>query len=340
MMQWLPYELHTHTFHSDGEHSLLELAASARELGLFGIALTDHNTMSPLLDRVQVQSETELQIIRGMEWTTFFGHMLALGITGYVDWRDLGIQDIHKGIERVHRQGGIVGIAHPYRVGSPLCTGCFWEYEISDWHDVDYIEVWSTTFPSIMKSNIRAFAAWTELLNRGHRITGVCGRDWHVSSKKATEPVAVAYLGMNPPGMSGSSESDVESMAVDTIRRGAVAVTMGPLLLFTVKTGPSGAEYGSGDEVPADRDAKQAVVEVQVDFQTRAGHWHLVEQELTVVLSGNLGTAAEVRVSRGSPNASCMVALDELTWLRAELYGILHNCRTMIAFANPVYFQA
>jgi predicted metal-dependent phosphoesterase TrpH len=58
MKQWLPYELHTHTFHSDGEHSLLELAISAKELGLFGIAMTDHNTMSPLLERDRIQAQT------------------------------------------------------------------------------------------------------------------------------------------------------------------------------------------------------------------------------------------------------------------------------------------
>ncbi len=339
MKQWLPYELHTHTFHSDGEHSLLEMATSAKELGLFGIAMTDHNTMSPLLDREQVQSETKLHIIRGMEWTTFFGHMLAIGITDYVDWRDLGIKDIHRGIERVHSQGGIVGIAHPYRIGSPLCTGCYWEYEISDWHDVDYIEVWSYTFPSIMNSNLRAFGLWTDLLNQGYRITGVCGRDWHISSKKVTEPIAVAYLGLEHRETPTSGEVDYEKMAVAAIQKGAVGVTMGPLLLCTVQSGTSGNIYGSGDEVPANGAAEHALAQVQVDFSTRAEQWQLAQQELTVVLSSNLGPLAELNVSRENPSASCKVEIEGLKWLRAELHGVFHNCRTMIAFANPIYFE-
>ncbi|MCR8636250.1 CehA/McbA family metallohydrolase [Paenibacillus radicis (ex Xue et al. 2023)] len=339
MKQWLPYELHTHTFHSDGEHSLLELARSAKELGLFGIAMTDHNTMSPLLEREQIQSETQLQIIRGMEWTTFFGHMLAIGITDYVDWRDLGIKDIHKGIERVHKQGGIVGIAHPYRVGSPLCTGCYWEYEIADWDDIDYIEVWSYTFPSIMNSNQRAFQLWTDRLNQGHRIAAVCGRDWHVSSIKITEPIAVTYLGLENNRDSALDPTEVEKLAVDAIKEGAVSVTMGPRLQCALLIEPSGSVYGIGSVVKVTEDASTAVARVEVDFSERAEHWRLDDQELKVRLVSNKGTVGELKVSRQVSTASYGVDLAGLIWLRAELHGAFHNSITMIAFTNPFYFQ-
>ncbi|NEW04817.1 CehA/McbA family metallohydrolase [Paenibacillus sp. SYP-B3998] len=339
MKQWLPYELHTHTYHSDGEHSLLELAKSAKELGLFGIAMTDHNTMSPLLDGQSVQSETKLHIIRGMEWTTFFGHMLAIGISDYVDWRDLGIKDIHKGIERVHQQGGIVGIAHPFRIGSPLCTGCYWEYEITNWHDIDYIEVWSYTFPSILNSNIRAFQLWTDLLNQGYKIAGVCGRDWHVSSVSVVEPIAVSYLGMENDAWLTSDEVDYERLAVNAIRRGAVSVTMGPLILCTVQLADSGHRFHSGDEVPAIGEAEKVLIHVEVDFATRSSYWQLAEQELTVTLSSNMGQLAKLNVSRSDSAVCCEVDHRGLKWLRAELSGVFHSCYTMIGFTNPIYFQ-
>ncbi|MEK3720868.1 CehA/McbA family metallohydrolase [Paenibacillus sp. FSL H8-0034] len=338
MKQWLPYELHTHTFHSDGEHSLRELANSAKELGLFGIAMTDHNTMSPLLEREQIQSETELSIIRGMEWTTFFGHMLAIGIVNYVDWRDLGVKDIHRGIERVHRQGGVVGIAHPFRVGSPLCTGCYWEYEITDWKDIDYIEVWSYTFPSIMNSNQRAFQLWTDMLNQGYRISGVCGRDWHVSSKKVTEPIAVTYLNLANSGALAPEHTDLENAAVDALRNGSISVTMGPLLLCTIQLDPSDPVFGIGEEVRVNGAADTAQVQVEVDFTAREEHWQLADQELRVVLMSNKGQIAELNVSRNAATASCWVEIKELIWLRAELHGAFHNCITMIAFTNPIYF--
>ncbi len=71
-IRWIPAELHTHTFHSDGSQSLLELAQSAKEAGIETIALTDHNTQSGLIDREQVEASTGIRIIPGMEWTTFY----------------------------------------------------------------------------------------------------------------------------------------------------------------------------------------------------------------------------------------------------------------------------
>jgi hypothetical protein len=337
MKRWLPYELHTHTFHSDGEHSLLELAISAKELGLFGIAMTDHNTMSPLLDRDHIQSVTGLQIIRGMEWTTFFGHMLTVGISDYVDWRHIGIDEIHKGIESVHLQGGIVGMAHPYRVGSPLCTGCYWEYEVSDWNDIDYIEVWSYTFPSIMRSNQQAFQLWTDQLNQGYRITGVCGRDWHISSKKVTDPIAVTYLGLENGGLSASNEPCYERLAVDAIKNGAVSVTMGPLLNCRAQLESTGLVYGIGDEIQLNEAEETYLVRVELDFSAREGHWQLPEQELKVLLMSNAGQIAKLSVSRDYPAVLTSVRMEGLIWFRAELYGAFHGSLTMIAFTNPIY---
>ncbi|GGI45272.1 hypothetical protein GCM10008018_11250 [Paenibacillus marchantiophytorum] len=332
--KWLPYELHTHTYHSDGEHSLFELAQSAKEIGLFGIAMTDHNTMSPLLECDLVEQENHIHIVRGMEWTTFFGHMLIIGITDYVDWRDLGIRDIHVGIERVHRQDGIVGIAHPFRVGSPMCTGCFWEYEITNWHDVDYIEVWSYTLPSILTSNQRAYRMWTDLLNQGYRITGVCGRDWHISSKKTLEPVAVSYLQL------GTQELSADKAVVEAIRTGAVSVTMGPLLLFTIKSAANGSDFGIGDEIPLPHLDLAWEATVALDMSERADHWHLDEQKFTIVLFGNLGVMEERVIAGPVYSVSFPFQTEGLTWLRAELLGVVANCRTMIAFTNPIYFQA
>src|SRR5690606_7425173 len=128
----------------------------------------------------------------GLEWTTFYGHMVTLGIEQYVDWRNLSPIDIHKGIKKVHQNGGVVGIAHPFCIGSPICTGCYWEYEITDWDDIDYIEVWSTEFHSIKRRNLRAYDLWTEKLNEGYQISATSGRDWHHSNNDS--PIAISYL--------------------------------------------------------------------------------------------------------------------------------------------------
>lgn len=86
-MKWLACELHTHTVHSDGSQTLQELASGAGRLGFDAIALTDHNTMSGLNGREDAQRDSGLMIIPGMEWTTFYGHLVTIGLDGFVDWR-------------------------------------------------------------------------------------------------------------------------------------------------------------------------------------------------------------------------------------------------------------
>jgi len=49
-LTYYPIELHSHTYHSDGEFSPEELLQSARDFGYKGIFLTDHNTNSGLDD--------------------------------------------------------------------------------------------------------------------------------------------------------------------------------------------------------------------------------------------------------------------------------------------------
>lgn len=137
-MSYLPCELHCHTIHSDGDFTVSELQKAAADDHLAIIALTDHNTFSgwdELDDNI-------IPAIRGIEWTTYFGHMLVLGANDFVDWRDAQPDNIDEKIKQVKAVGGIVGIAHPYQLGSPLCTGGRWEFNVRDWRNVDYIEVW------------------------------------------------------------------------------------------------------------------------------------------------------------------------------------------------------
>lgn len=54
-MRWLACELHTHTLHSDGSQTLDELVKGAVDLGFDAIALTDHNTMSGLIGKDEIE---------------------------------------------------------------------------------------------------------------------------------------------------------------------------------------------------------------------------------------------------------------------------------------------
>lgn len=333
-MKWLPYELHSHTFHSDARHSLVEMARQARLYGLHGLALTDHNTMTGLMEAPEVQQETGMHIIHGMEWTTFYGHMLTLGIHEYVDWRQLGLTDIHKGIEGVKRQNGVVGIAHPYTLGSPMCTGCYWDYTIQDWNDINYIEVWSGLLPSIRNRNIRAFQLWTDLLNQGYRIGATSGRDWH-DCDPITEPICATFLGIDD---SGSRDLSEEERCIEAIRNGAMSVSMGPLIQVFAQL--NGQRYGIGSEVNVNASESSVQIDVSLDMNVREGQWYVPEQILRIKLMSNLGEVGEIKLVNGQTEGSVTMNVQNLTWLRAELYGVFHELHTMIGFTNPIYFKA
>ncbi|MFD1990814.1 CehA/McbA family metallohydrolase [Paenibacillus nicotianae] len=356
-MKWIPSELHTHTLHSDGQHTLDELVQSALNLGIDCIALTDHNTQSGLQDRQRIQYETGIHIIPGMEWTTFYGHMITLGIATYVDWRNFGIYNIEKGIDQVHTQGGLVGIAHPFRIGSPICTGCYWEYPITNWQKIDYIEVWSTLMPAIKKDSQRAFAWWTSLLNEGHRITATSGRDWH-RTEAHDAPAAITYLGtedeetlwysldmLQTSEVSYTDHIELEPKdysALTALRQGAVTVTMGPLLTFTAHIihpihPDHSKRYTIGQEIYCPSH-EQIQLEIALDTICRQQYYELADQSLRLVVNSNQGILFEQPIPVQTEVYDCeLEQTQSLSWVRVELYGYFAEMYSMIAFTNPIY---
>lgn len=330
-MTWMACELHTHTFHSDGRQTLEELAASAKALGFDSIALTDHNTMTGLENKCTVEQQTGLNIISGMEWTTFFGHMVTLGVKDYIDWRPVGPEDIHAGLARVHEQGGIAGMAHPFRVGSPMCTGCFWEFEVDDWNDQDYIEVWSTTFAPVKNNNARAYRLWTNKLNEGFRIAATSGRDWH-SQEQTDEPLSVTYLRME------DNDGSFTDKAVAALSAGRASVTLGPRLDLSVQSG--GSFYDIGDAVPKGMLPDDCIeLNAYADFDVRKEHWELPEQVFTLRFQSNLGMVSELPLAIGDEKCRLSLPRKGMLWVRAELWGMVRGIRTILAFTNAIYFE-
>lgn len=77
-------DLHTHSTASDGRLSPAELVKQARQLGLDGIALTDHDTIGGLKEALQTGDAVGLAVVPGIELTTDFRdeevHILGYGI--------------------------------------------------------------------------------------------------------------------------------------------------------------------------------------------------------------------------------------------------------------------
>lgn len=111
-------DLHTHTFFSgDGVSSPEENIAAAREKGLHGIAVTDHNTCDAVtyllekgLMREDGQPVDNFLIIPGVEVTTDEGHLLCIGATlPYLKGKPARVV-----CEIIHERGGLAIPPHPY----------------------------------------------------------------------------------------------------------------------------------------------------------------------------------------------------------------------------------
>ena len=312
-MTYYPCELHCHTVHSDGGFTVVALQNAAKDDGLSLIALTDHNTQSGFAEL----DDSVIPVIRGIEWTTYFGHMLVLGADSFVDWRDAVPENIDEKINEVRQSGGIVGVAHPFQLGSPMCTGGRWEFKVNEWDKVDYIEIWHLAFTPDNFENRLATGLWTDLLDQGYRLAATNGKDWH---RPVEGHFGCTYLLMDEP---------TPENAVSAIKHGRTVVSSGAKFFFTADI--NGREYTVGDDVPSGN----AVFKVYTDIYARrenAAQKDIVCREVRIVTNG--GRCAALASITDSAIA---LELTSGNWYRAELWGTFGGEATMLAVTSPIY---
>ncbi len=109
-------DLHNHTRYSpDSRVAPADLVRVAREAGLDGVAITDHNSVGGIREAEEAAG-TEFIVIPGLEISTKSGHVLAYGVREVVP-RDLGVAET---VRRIEALGGVAVAAHPYRFWSGL----------------------------------------------------------------------------------------------------------------------------------------------------------------------------------------------------------------------------
>ena len=138
------YDLHIHSQASwDSKISVKELLTRALELGLAGLAATDHDQFT------RVESPyPELLLIPGEEVSTLEGHILALGINETIPpWLTP-----EETVELIHAQGALAVASHPFptKEGYPGLLDKVYEL------DLDGLEV---TNPKDFVDNRQARAA-------------------------------------------------------------------------------------------------------------------------------------------------------------------------------------
>lgn len=316
-MSYLPCELHCHTVHSDGDFTVESLQKAAYDDHLAIIALTDHNTFSGY-DEID---DSIVPAIRGIEWTTYFGHMLVLGADDFVDWRDAVPDNIDEKIKQVKACGGIVGIAHPYQLGSPMCTGGRWEFNVCDWHNVDYIEIWHESFSFQNYENDKAVALWTSLLDKGYHIGATYGRDWH-------RPATEGHYGVTYVDIDGEIN---EKNAIAAIKAGKTVVSTGAKLFFRVHQ--KGKTYNIGETLHRGF----SVFSFFTDLHSReknAGSEQIEYKTIRVITNGG-----ECVMQAALSERHVRLDLKRNHWYRAELWGTVNGIDKPLAITSPVYTE-
>lgn len=109
------FDLHIHSCHShDCNLHVDDILKKARDIGLDGIAITDHNTVEGSLQARERTKELNMPLIvlPGMEISTTKGHLLVLGINENIP-HDLSPE---KTIEIVKEKGGVAIPSHPFKM--------------------------------------------------------------------------------------------------------------------------------------------------------------------------------------------------------------------------------
>jgi predicted metal-dependent phosphoesterase TrpH len=161
----LKADLHIHTHHSmDCSTQLEKIIERCRKLGINCIAIADHGTAEGALE---MQKLASFKVIVAEECLTTQGEIMGMFLKETVP-SGLTPQET---IKRIHEQGGLVNIPHPFETlrGSSLKDWAVEEIAA----DIDLMEVFNARSP-FPKNTDRAKAFAAE-----HDIPGGAGSDAH-----------------------------------------------------------------------------------------------------------------------------------------------------------------
>ena len=219
-------ELHNHTVESDGSLTCQELTEYLAADHVDAFAITDHNTTSgqKKIEQLLEEKHYPISLIRGMEYTTYFGHILCLNLSKYVPWNSIDQHRPELLFEAAREKGALVGIAHPFSYGDPFARGCRFEMTISDYSKVDFIEIFNNP-ESLHEVNERGTNLWMSLIFSGYQITASSGMDLHNRAKLA---------GCYATYIEGKSGDNIASELDTAIHTHRTWVSKGALLLTEV----------------------------------------------------------------------------------------------------------
>ena len=117
----MKFDLHMHTtrYSPDSQIDPVDLVRRACAIGLDGVVITEHDRLWPENELKELRAlEPGLIVLGGIEVSCREGHFLAYGVDdAWALSHGIGVKALCR---VVHRQGGAVVAAHPFRWGQPF----------------------------------------------------------------------------------------------------------------------------------------------------------------------------------------------------------------------------
>lgn len=312
--KWIKIQTHVHTLNSDGLNTLKDMATAAGEEFIDVIFLTDHNTMYGYKDIDNISKETDVKIIKAIEYTTFYGHIITIG-AAYFRWENLKKNSLNELADYVHRHNGIIGIAHPMAIGDPVCTGGRYKFIDSDFGKIDFMEEWHgiTNNHNEWEKNEEF---WKDKVNRGNIITALYGGDFHKKEHfQQSDVFNWVFI---------DEAKELESEVIAAISSGRVVMSKGPY--FHMRIIKADRVYNMGNMVELKEGEKFKVI-INIDPMA-------VLENMILNLIDNCGKRIEIDLKK---NIIEIYEKKNLRWIRAEILN--KTTKEVIAKGNPIYFK-
>ena len=313
-------ELHSHTTHSDASQSTLELLEAATDQGLDWLAITDHNTISAIYEAKRILDEREdltVQLLAGIEYTTFYGHFLVHGPLHHIqkNWTGVTLDNVDDYFAQLKAKGVNITLAHPYDTGNPYCTGCRFDFPIVDYRYVDNIEVWNETNPLDRSKNLQAYKHWVDLLAQGLEINASMGRDWHRPTPN--DQIPVTHVLAKP--------SADPATIIHALNLGRTYVTLAGKMTLWVNDA-----YTLGDRLPKE----------ELEWQVDVSFEDIPDQAQTLNFYTEQGLLKQVAMTtcKSLEENSCQLALTlDMTNYRLLRLEVQNAQGQPLLFTNPIY---
>ncbi len=259
-------ELHNHTTESDASITVSELLEFMLEDHVDAFALTDHNTTSGhhKIKKLLAENNYPIECILGMEYTTYYGHILCLNLETYVPWENINLHKPELLFRAAKEAGALAGIAHPFSYGAPFARGCRFDMTVTDYSAVDFIEVFNCPEP-LHEVNEPGLKLYEDLVLQGEDLAMTTGMDLH-GRWKMTGHYAT-YVDCEP----GEPISTALDRAIKTQK---TFITKGPVFEASILN-PSDSESGPTSGIITDSPSNVAIATKQKETNLRC-HLHPV----------------------------------------------------------------